>query len=455
MSDQSQNTPPAFDPDATHQQKPKLRKIRAFPLPAQGPDGQTIQMLGLADAQQISPKIVGTQPAVQLVLPHMNGEHGLGEIVSTVGRGLTVEFLQQIVAQLDDAGLLEGPTFDAMYQEMKDAFDQADTLPPGATAQFADALVMQEVGQEATDEQKAEQGPDKLRAAFDQWIDASLKDAEKPSFDALPKAIVAPHVDYARGWMNYAQVYGRLRVADRPDRVLVLGTNHFGFATGVCACNKAFESPLGTSPLAADLLEKIEEKLGAEDAAKLTEHRYDHEREHSIELHVPWIQHCIGAKEDGSHIPILGILIHDPAINNGESYDGAGLGLEPFTEALKAALAELGGTTLVVSSADLSHAGPGFGDQQPLMGDTEEAKSARDRVTSHDREMIEHVTGNRPDDLVAAMAWQQNPTRWCSVGNLVTTLRVVEPGEVELLNYAGAMDQQGMTLVSHAAMVMR
>jgi len=53
------------------------------------------------------------------------------------------------------------------------------------------------------------------------------------------------------------------------------------------------------------------------------------------------------------------------------------------------------------------------------------------------------------------MAWQQNPTRWCSVGSIVATLMTVEPAEVELLNYTAAMDQEGMTWVSSAALAMR
>ncbi len=455
MSDQAQNPPqPQFDPSKPHQARPKLRRVRAFPMPMQNQQGQQMQMLGLADAQQISSRVVVTQPAVTLVLPHLTGERGIEEIVSTVGKGLTVEFLQQFVAQLDDSGLLEGPTFDAMYEQMKADFDKAETLPPGVTAQFADMLVMAEKGQDASDEDKEALGPDKLRAQMDQWIDAALKDADNPSFDALPAAIVAPHIDYPRGWHNYAHVYGRLRVVDRPDRVVILGTNHFGFSTGVCGVDKSLETPIGTSPLDTALLEKVKEKLGADGAAKLLANKYDHEREHSIELHLPWIQHCLGSKDDGSHVPVFAALVHDPAVNSGESYDGNGLAFEPFVEALKAALAELGGKTLVISSADLSHVGPAFGDQQPMAGDTEEAQSARDRVSSHDREMLTHVLENRPDDLVSAMAWQQNPTRWCSVGNLAATLKVVEPGEVKLLNYMGAMDQQGMALVSHAAMVM-
>jgi hypothetical protein len=56
--------------------------------------------------------------------------------------------------------------------------------------------------------------------------------------------------------------------------------------------------------------------------------------------------------------------------------------------------------------------------------------------------------------LIAAMSWQGNPTRWCSVGNLVATMKLVNPEKVELLNFSGAMDEQGQALVTSAAMVM-
>ena len=452
---QPQPNQPTFDPSAPHQQRPKVRALRAFPLQAKGPDGQPIQMLGLADHHQISSKMVATLPAAQVIFPLMDGSHGIDEIVTTVGRGLTREFLEQLVAQLDDACLIEGPRFDEAMAEVKKEFDSTDTLPPGSTAQFADALAKQELGENATDEQLAEVGPAKLREIMDKWIDASLKDATNPAFDELPKAVVAPHIDYQRGAMNYAHVYGRLRTAKRPDRVVVLGTNHFGFSTGICLCDKGFESPLGTSPLDTQLLEAVKARLGAEGAEQALANRFDHEREHSIELHLPWIQHCLGpADESEGHVPVFAALIHDPCVNSGESYDGKGLALDPFVEALKGALDEVGGTTLIVSSADLSHVGPSFGDQQSLAGDTEEAKQARNRVAAHDQEMLKLFCQNKPDDLVASMSWQQNPTRWCSVGNMVAAARLAEPQSINLINYAAAMDQQGMTFVSHAAIAM-
>jgi hypothetical protein len=52
------------------------------------------------------------------------------------------------------------------------------------------------------------------------------------------------------------------------------------------------------------------------------------------------------------------------------------------------------------------------------------------------------------------MAWQQNPTRWCSVGNIVAALLTVQPEKVDLLRYMAAMDQQGMGMVTSAAAAM-
>lgn len=434
---------PRFDPDAPHMLKPKLRPVRGFPAKA----GEQ-QVLGLADARQISDKMVFTHPAAQLLLPKMDGTRDLDQLVTEVGHGLTRPILEQLVAQLDDAALLHGPKFDQLWAKVRADFDASTVLPPGSTAAIADALAVQELGEDASDEQKAEVGPTRLREAMDKWIAASLKQAPDPSFDSLPKAIVAPHIDYPRGWMNYGAVWGRMRVVDRPDRVVILGTNHFGAATGVCGCNKGFGSPFGECHVDQQIVDGLQQRLG--DA--IFEHRYDHEREHSIELQIPWIQHCIGPDESGEFPKVFAALVHDPVVNSGASYDGSGVDLQAFIDAMRDILGSLTGTTLVVSSADLSHVGPAFGDRQTLAGETDEAKAFRDRVLNHDREMIELFAQGKADELIASMAWQQNPTRWCSIGNMVAAMRIVGAEQARVLNYAAAMDQQGMSLVSSTAM---
>jgi AmmeMemoRadiSam system protein B len=442
---------PQFDPSAAHQQSPKLRNVRGVPVPVNGPDGKQVTMLGLADAQQISTKMVVTHPAFQSVLPMMDGSRDLDQIVTEVGKGLQRPMLEQLVAQLDDAGLIIGPNYEALAQKMREDFDANDTLPPGSTAQMADLLVANAVEGEPTDEQKKEMGPQKLAEQMDKWIDDSLKDAETPSLETLPAGIIAPHLDYVRGWMNYAHIYGRMRVVDRPDRIVILGTNHFGMSTGICGCDKGFETPLGVCQLDAQLLEVLANALGPDQSEKMLANRFDHENEHSIELHIPWIQHVFGQDDSGNYPKIFAALVHDPTVNNGDSYDGNGLALDPFVEALKSALEQVGGTTLIVSSADLSHVGPAFGDQQPLAGEDEQAVQFRSKVASHDQEMLKLIADRKVDDLIGNMAWQQNPTRWCSIGNISAMMRTINPSQVDILNYAATMDPQGTAFVSSAS----
>lgn len=440
-------------PAAPHQRQPKLRAVRGFP--AQTPNGDPI--VGLADARQVTDKIVYASMAVQYVLPLMDGQHTLDQIVAEVGRGLTRPILEQLVGQLDDAGLLFGPTFEGMQAKMRADFDSSPYLPPASSAAMAEALVQQSVQagepEPATPEEANTRGAAKMREVFDAWIAESLKNLlTTPTLTGQIRGLLAPHLDYQRGWLNYAGAWARLRGSPRPDRVVILGTNHFGFSTGVCACDKGYQTPLGACDADTGLIAALRQRLGEPNATKLFENRYDHEREHSIELQIPWLQHIFGG---GPTFPkVLGVLIHDPTVNGGESYDGNAVGLDAFVAAMRGALQDVGGTTLVISSADLSHVGPAFGDQQPLAGDDAPANEFRNKVFTHDREMLSMFASGKPDDMMAAMGWQQNPTRWCSIGNMVAAFKILEPAKVEIINYAAAVDPEGHTMVSSASAVL-
>lgn len=457
---------PKYDASKAHLARPRLRPIRGFGAQREGQ-----QLLGLADARQISDKVVFTAPAAQFILPHLDGKNDLDTVVRKVNeqvaalaaqQGASVQgklersFLEQFVAQLDDAGLLEGPSFDAMLTKVREQFDSQPNLPPSVTANFADILAMQELGQDASESAKAEIGATKMREQFDKWIAEALKTAQNPSFDHLPAAVIAPHLDYGRGWLNYAQVYGRMRVVDKPDRIVILGTNHFGMGSGVVGCDRGFETPLGISPLADDVLASLRRRLGEDGERKLLKDKYDHEREHSIELQVGWIQHVFGPQPgdvEGRHVPVFAALVHDPSRNSGASYDGEGLDFEPFVNALRETLNELPGRTLVISSADLSHVGPAFGDRVPLHGDEQsnpQGVAARNAAVQQDQQLVRMIAEAKPDELIASMAWQGNPTRWCSLGNITAAMKVVDatPERTKVLNYLAAMDQQGMAMVS-------
>jgi len=82
------------------------------------------------------------------------------------------------------------------------------------------------------------------------------------------------------------------------------------------------------------------------------------------------------------------------------------------------------------------------------VGEDEKVVDARSRVFNHDRELLGLYVQGKTDEMLASMAWQQNPTRWCSLGNMLATAALTAPSKVEVFNYAAAMDQQGTTMVS-------
>jgi predicted class III extradiol MEMO1 family dioxygenase len=450
-------TPPSFDPKAVHQQRPKLRPVRGFPASAQGPNGQPVQLLGLADAKQVSSKVVFTQPAMQAVLPLLDGNHGLDEIVSEVGRGLERGILEPFVAQLDEAGLIEGPVFEGLWAKMCADFDSAEVLPPAQTAATADAMVeaavRQAEGRPATEAEKETQGPSRLSEQMERWMNEAVDGVDDPSFDALPKGLIAPSLPYPNGHQSYAILYARLRVVDPPKRILILGTNHFGMGTGVVGCDKGFRTPIGLSPIDHAMADALRASLG--DA--LFEHRYDHEREHSIEVQCGWLQHVFGEKDaEGVRRspPVFAALVHDPSVSNGASYDGRGVAFEPFVRAAIEAIDRLEGPTLVVGSAELSHVGAAYGDQVQLAGNTPEADANRRRVLEQDSQLLRSLAQGRPEDLVSSMAWQQNPTRWSSTGAVVAAAMIARASSARMLGLGAVMDGSGSAFITAPSMVL-
>jgi AmmeMemoRadiSam system protein B len=217
----------------------------------------------------------------------------------------------------------------------------------------------------------------------------------------------------------------------------VLGTNHFGIGDGVVLTEWGFRSPLGDVETDAALQADLRDRFGERAIAD----QLDHVGEHSIQLHLPWVQHLFGT------VPVIGALIPDPLSDLIED-DGKRIGADEFVDGLRAALDAAGGRTLVVASSDLSHVGPQFG--EPRKVDEER----RGQVETHDREMLKRFLEAEPSEFLETVEWNRNPTRWCSVGNMAAAKRLVAPKRTELIDYRQAVDDQGIALVSAAAMVM-
>ena len=194
---------------------------------------------------------------------------------------------------------------------------------------------------------------------------------------------------------------------------------------------------MGTCPVDTEVVQKLEERLGEGS----TIDQIDHLAEHSIELHLPWLQYCFG------DVPVVAALIPSPLVDMIED-DDARTTTEEFIQTLKSVLNEVGGKTFVVSSADLSHVGRQFGEPRPV------DEQRRFDVERHDREMMSKFIANDAQEFISAMKWNNNATQWCSIGNMSATLMLTEPDEIELIDYRQACDDKGNVLVSSCAMVL-
>jgi hypothetical protein len=116
--------------------------------------------------------------------------------------------------------------------------------------------------------------------------------------DPLPKAIIGPHAGYVFSGPVAARAYARLAAArGRISRVVLIGPSHHVAFRGLAVdVSDAWETPSGTVALDAEAIARLRQlpMVGQLDAA--------HQREHALEVHVPFLQHVLG---DFRLVPIV------------------------------------------------------------------------------------------------------------------------------------------------------
>lgn len=167
--------------------------------------------------------------------------------------------------------------------------------------------------------------PDALRAAVAGFLAAARASGAPP-----PKAIIAPHAGYIYSGPIAASAYARIAPrAPVVRRVVLLGPAHrVGFRGIALPGVDAFETPLGTIPLDKDaiaLIEPLPQVVTRADA---------HAAEHSLEVHLPFLQQVLGAF---ALVPLV--------VGQAEPAE-----IEQVIETLWG-----GEETLIVVSSDLSH----------------------------------------------------------------------------------------------------
>ena len=396
-----------LNPLPEHIRVPHLRPIQPIPMEK---DGQ--KLVALRDPAMLVKQTMVVPVQAMQVLQLFTGDKDIDTICEALKA--KPEQITGLAQGLDKLGLLWGPTFEKYETEVKTKIEERGAFPAGAAANLGE--------DEAT-----------CRQRIDQWLD----ETEDPELEETVIGLVAPHLDYDRGWPNYAAAYKCIEKTDKPDRVIVLGVNHSGLGDGVVLSPFGFNTQFGKMAGDDEVIQKLIDTLGR----PLIIDQLDHLAEHSIALHIPWLQHRWG------DVPVVAALVPDPLRPMIED-DGERVSHGQFIETLREILDEVGGNSFFVSSADLSHVGPQFGEPRPV------DDQRKEEVERHDREMMSKFLTGDSEEFLGAMKWSNNPTRWCSVGNMSAVLDLAKPESVELIDYRQASDEKGMVMVTSAAMAL-
>jgi hypothetical protein len=403
----------------TGQHRPKLRPVEGFPIQE---DGRTL--IVLHDPTGLAENGVALSPPAYLIAALMDGCRDTHEIQAEFHRQtqqtLPSEVLDHLIETLAGARYLDGPEVEEHYRRL------ASSYRVGTRRESNDLRGIGLSEDETLNDMFARMFPGTM---------------EPPPQAQGIRGLIAPHLDYARGWECYARAYSSIRSLSGIRRFVILGTNHFGRAPAVVATDKDFVTPLGTAPVDRAFLVKLTERCGTD----LCAYEYDHVREHSVELQVLILQSLFPADQ----FQIVPFLCPDPSGPTGTNpLNGEGIDLRRFAEHLRDLLAEDPTPTLLIAGADLSHVGRRFGDDRDL------DPMFLHQVSERDQRALIAVRENDPGKFRQIVAEDSNPTRICSAGCIYALLTALPRAEPKLLRYDQAVLKEQDTCVTCAAFVL-
>ncbi|MDX2038670.1 MAG: AmmeMemoRadiSam system protein B [Isosphaeraceae bacterium] len=354
----------------------------------------------------------------QLLLRAFDGSATLQDhqarVLTETGTFVPLERLGSIVADLDRALLLEGPTLERYLEEYRSSRLRPAHLAGRSYAGTAKALRAQ-IGAIFGD-------PDPLDAAASPG--ESVEDSASPSL----RGIVSPHIDFQRGGHVYGHAYRELIERSDAEIFVIIGVAHKLCRRRFALTYKDFETPLGLAKTDRGFVDRMVEVAGDD----FFDDEIAHRAEHSIEFQVVMLQFLLGDRRPFSIVPILVGSFHDlmPSGQDPKSDPQ----VARMIEALRAAENDCGSRVCYIGGIDLCHVGPEFGDADPVHD------SLLTELRDFDARMLEHAgRGDAPSWFREAAAIG-NRYRVCGLAAGYTLLEAMGPTRGRLLRYDQSVD---------------
>ncbi len=360
----------------------------------------------------------------QQVVRHFDGSKTIDQIQARIreewGQDFPLDELHRLVAELDRAMVLEGPTI----------------------ANFMTGYALQKSRPAALAGRSYPSDPAQLRESLARYFDDPKGSGGVAQHDAgAPiRAIVSPHIDFGRGGPVYTWAYRDLIERSDADTFVVLGVAHQYCHNRFALTRKDFETPLGTVATDTSYVDAIAEIAGSH----LFDDELAHRTEHSIEFQAVFLQYLLGGRRDFSIVPILVGSFHDLMAQRVDPIDDPEV--RRMVEALKQAEVTSGRKVAYIGGIDLCHVGPEFGDADEV------GRATREQIRSFDMAMLDRAAAIDPRGWFGTAAETGDRWRVCGLATTYVLLQTLGGGKGRLLKYDQAIDARRTCCVSFASL---
>jgi AmmeMemoRadiSam system protein B len=401
-------------------------------LAAAGDERDPLAIL-LFDQLRISRQIVRLTAREFTWLQWLDGTNSLRDVQALAMRNgggelLPIEPLVKLVDRLDAALFLDGPRF---AERLTGPIREPACI--GCYSSDPDELRVQLDGHFT-----APGGPGKPSEEL------GVRSEEKKSSSSLLapqsslRALLAPHIDYARGGVSYAWGYKELAERCGANVFVIVGTSHYSPARFTLT-RQDFNTPLGRVPTDQEYVDRIVAHYGD----GLFDDPIAHLPEHSIELEVVYLQHLFARRRPIRIVPLLVGSFSD-CIESGTN-PATVPDIARMVEALRRADADCPEPVCYVISGDLAHVGPKFGDEARIKAPFLADSRARDRAILDRTEAVD------PAGYFRLIAAEGDARRICGLPPTWTVLQAIQPTRGRVLHYDQYVDPRGTESVSFAS----
>ncbi len=273
---------------------------------------------------------------------------------------------------------------------------------------------------------------DELKKYIELILNSSKKSEEKFN------VIFAPHLDYRTGnntHLTYAKAFNGIDV-NNTELIILFGTAHYQSTNDFMFTKKSYKTPLGIIETDAEFLKLLE----ANSDNKIHYNDLAHLNEHSLELHIIFLQHLFKNK-----IKIVPILIGTPFDYLNSGYPTNSMYYTTIINSIKETIQKYGKKILFLASGDLSHNGLKFGDDY----DSEEKKL---EIMNYDIGLIDSINSKNKNTFFDYVRTDHELKRVCGILPFYAMMDLTNPIFSKNLYYNFWYEEQTKSSVSICSM---